>query len=69
MGCGACHTVVLMKNGEVWASGAGVFGQLGAGGRDKSAVPLRVPLADCVHRVAVGYFHNVSTRGVAAPCR
>ncbi|XP_046960114.1 uncharacterized protein LOC124530164 [Vanessa cardui] len=60
VGCGACHTVVLMKNGEVWACGAGVFGQLGGGARDKSAVPLRVPLADAVSAIAVGYFHNLA---------
>ncbi|XP_064071326.1 uncharacterized protein LOC113393459 [Vanessa tameamea] len=60
VGCGACHTVVLMKNGEVWACGAGVFGQLGGGARDKSAVPLRVPLADAATAIAVGYFHNLA---------
>ncbi|CAH0728821.1 unnamed protein product, partial [Brenthis ino] len=59
VGCGACHTVVLMKNGEVWASGAGAFGQLGGAARDKSAAPVRVPLAD-VAAVAVGYFHNLA---------
>lgn len=60
VGCGACHTVVLMKNGEVWACGAGVFGQAGQGNRNKASVPLRVPLHDPVVSIAVGYFHNVS---------
>ncbi|XP_047507145.1 uncharacterized protein LOC125051054 isoform X1 [Pieris napi] len=58
--CGACHTVVLMMNGEVWAAGAGVFGQLGTGGRDKSSVPLRVALADPAESIAAGYFHNLA---------
>ncbi|XP_045514613.1 uncharacterized protein LOC123708131 [Pieris brassicae] len=60
VGCGACHTVVLMMNGEVWAAGAGVFGQLGTGGRDKSSVPLRVALADPAESIAAGYFHNLA---------
>ncbi|CAG4941961.1 unnamed protein product [Parnassius apollo] len=57
--CGACHTAVLMKNGEVWASGAGVFGQLGSGARDKSAVPQRVLLHEPVRHLAAGYFHTL----------
>ncbi|CAB3243026.1 unnamed protein product [Arctia plantaginis] len=60
VGCGACHTVVLMKNGEVWACGAGVFGQIGQGNRNKASVPLRVPIPDTVVAIAVGYFHNVA---------
>ncbi|XP_068630740.1 uncharacterized protein [Battus philenor] len=60
VGCGACHTSVLMKNGEVWAAGAGVFGQLGGGARDKSAVPVRVPLHEPARRLAVGYFHTLA---------
>ncbi|XP_022120268.2 uncharacterized protein LOC110996748 isoform X2 [Pieris rapae] len=60
VGCGACHTVVLMMNGEVWAAGAGVFGQLGTGGRDKSSVPLRVALASPAESIAAGYFHNLA---------
>lgn len=60
VGCGSCHTVVLMKNGEVWACGAGVFGQLGQGHRDKSSVPIRVPIQEPVVAIAVGYFHTVS---------
>ncbi|XP_039749301.1 uncharacterized protein LOC120626080 [Pararge aegeria] len=60
VGCGTCHTVVLMKNGEVWASGAGVFGQLGGGNREKSSVPLRVSLTDPIEMIAVGYFHNLA---------
>ncbi|KAI5645323.1 regulator of chromosome condensation (RCC1) repeat domain-containing protein [Phthorimaea operculella] len=58
VGCGACHTIVLMMNGEVWAMGAGVFGQLGGGTREKSSLPVRVPLQDPVDMIAVGYFHN-----------
>ncbi|XP_073951548.1 uncharacterized protein [Choristoneura fumiferana] len=60
VGCGACHTVVLMKNGEVWAMGAGVFGQLGTGGREKSSLPVRVALTDPVEMIAVGYFHTLA---------
>ncbi|XP_075970698.1 uncharacterized protein LOC142973045 [Anticarsia gemmatalis] len=60
VGCGACHTVVLMKNGEVWACGAGVFGQVGQGNRNKASVPMRVPLQDPVVAIAVGYFHNLA---------
>ncbi|XP_050557466.1 uncharacterized protein LOC118261981 [Spodoptera frugiperda] len=60
VGCGACHTVVLMKNGEVWASGAGVFGQLATGARHKSSVPVRVRLQDPAKSIAVGYFHNLA---------
>lgn len=60
MGCGACHTVVLMKNGEVWACGAGVFGQLGAGSREKSSIPVRIALPEPIEMIAVGYFHTVS---------
>ncbi|XP_063532563.1 uncharacterized protein LOC134743150 [Cydia strobilella] len=59
VGCGACHTVVLTRNGEVWAMGAGVFGQLGSSARDKSSLPLRVAL-DAVENIAVGYFHNLA---------
>ncbi|CAH2075374.1 unnamed protein product, partial [Iphiclides podalirius] len=60
VGCGACHTAALMKNGEVWASGAGVFGQLGGGARDKAAAPLRVPLHEPAAAIAVGYFHSLA---------
>ncbi|CAG4937988.1 unnamed protein product [Colias eurytheme] len=59
VGCGACHTVVLMMNGEVWASGAGVFGQLGSGAREKASLPVRVAL-DSIESIAVGYFHNLA---------
>lgn len=63
--CGICHTVALLKSGEVWCFGAGVFGQLGSGRRDKSAVPVRVRLNDPVSNIAVGHFHNLAltTRG------
>lgn len=57
---GACHTIVLMKNGEVWACGASVFGQVGQGNRNKASVPLRVPLQDPVVAIAAGYFHNLA---------
>ncbi|OWR54740.1 hypothetical protein KGM_215867 [Danaus plexippus plexippus] len=60
VGCGSCHTVVLMKNGEVWSCGAGVFGQLAAGCREKSSLPLRVLIQDAVDDIAVGYFHNLA---------
>ncbi|GBP25789.1 X-linked retinitis pigmentosa GTPase regulator homolog [Eumeta japonica] len=58
--CGSCHTLALMKNGEVWAWGAGVFGQLGSGARDKASVPQRVSLTDTVDAIAAGYFHNLA---------
>ncbi|XP_013135063.1 PREDICTED: uncharacterized protein LOC106100654 [Papilio polytes] len=60
VGCGASHTVAVMKNGEVWACGAGVFGQLGGGARTKAALPVRVALPDPVTHVAVGYFHTLA---------
>ncbi|XP_013178055.1 PREDICTED: uncharacterized protein LOC106125409 [Papilio xuthus] len=63
VGCGACHTVVLMKNGEVWACGAGVFGQLGGGARAKAALPARIALPDTVTHIAVGYFHTLALTG------
>ncbi|RVE54365.1 hypothetical protein evm_000850 [Chilo suppressalis] len=60
VGCGACHTVVLMKNGEVWACGAAVFGQLGSGSREKSSLPVRVVLPEAIETIAVGYFHTLA---------
>ncbi|KAL4710486.1 hypothetical protein ACJJTC_008888 [Scirpophaga incertulas] len=60
VGCGGCHTVMLMKNGEVWACGAAVFGQLGSGNREKSSVPIKVVLPDTIETIAVGYFHTVA---------
>ncbi|KAL0892074.1 hypothetical protein ABMA27_015289 [Loxostege sticticalis] len=60
VGCGACHTVMLMRNGEVWACGAAVFGQLGSGNREKSSIPVRVTFPDAVDSIAVGYFHNLA---------
>ncbi|XP_050669019.1 uncharacterized protein LOC126968206 [Leptidea sinapis] len=58
--CGACHTVVLTVSGQLWASGAGVFGQLGGAGRDKSSRAVRVALPDPVQAIAAGYFHNLA---------
>ncbi|XP_059060300.1 uncharacterized protein LOC131853429 [Achroia grisella] len=68
VGCGACHTVVVTVGGEVWAMGAGVFGQLGGGARHKSSLPVRValpPAAGPARSLAVGYFHNLvlTTKG------
>ncbi|KAG7299743.1 hypothetical protein JYU34_016746 [Plutella xylostella] len=60
VGCGACHTAVLVMNGSVFGFGASVFGQLGLGRRDKSCVPLPVTLPDGVASIAVGYFHNLA---------
>ncbi|XP_028171094.1 uncharacterized protein LOC114360559 isoform X1 [Ostrinia furnacalis] len=60
VGCGACHTVMLMRNGEVWACGAAVFGQLGSGNREKSSVPVRITFPDAIDAIAVGYFHNLA---------
>ncbi|PZC79028.1 hypothetical protein B5X24_HaOG216979 [Helicoverpa armigera] len=60
IGCGACHSVVLTQNGEVWASGAGVFGQLGSASRQKASIPRRVVLPEPVRAIAVGYFHNLA---------
>ncbi|CAG9784994.1 unnamed protein product [Diatraea saccharalis] len=60
VGCGACHTVTLMKNGEVWACGPAIFGQLGSGNREKSSIPIRVVLPDAVEIIAAGYFHTLA---------
>ncbi|KAJ0179818.1 hypothetical protein K1T71_004409 [Dendrolimus kikuchii] len=60
VGCGACHTVMLMLNGEVFGCGAGVFGQLGSGGREKSSLPIRILLPDPIETIAVGYFHTLA---------
>ncbi|XP_053602363.1 uncharacterized protein ca [Plodia interpunctella] len=60
VGCGACHSVVLTRSGDVFASGAGVFGQLGSGARHKATVPLRVAMPQSAVAIAVGYFHNLA---------
>ncbi|VVC97249.1 unnamed protein product [Leptidea sinapis] len=53
--CGVWETPHI----ALWASGAGVFGQLGGAGRDKSSRAVRVALPDPVQAIAAGYFHNV----------
>lgn len=60
VGCGACHSVLLTRGGELWACGASVFGQLGTGQRGKASLPVRVALHEPVRALAAGYFHNLA---------
>ena len=41
--CGIFHTLVLLENGEVSASGGNSFGQLGVGNKESSSVFIKIP--------------------------
>ncbi|KAH0535397.1 uncharacterized protein LOC123267719 [Cotesia glomerata] len=58
---GHAHTLALSAEGQVYAFGCNIFGQLGTGSNVKSSVPavinlLPEPMVD----IASGYFHNLA---------
>ncbi|KAL1110115.1 hypothetical protein AAG570_008192 [Ranatra chinensis] len=57
---GHAHTLFLDVNGNVWACGSSVFGQLGTGANIKSSIPLQVfGLPEKIINLSTGYFHSV----------
>ena len=57
---GEFHTLVLKKDGSVWAYGRNDRGQLGDGSVTDSSVPVRVPGLDNVNAIAAGESHSVA---------
>ncbi len=58
------HTMILKKNGELWAVGRNNFGQLGDGSTDDQWTPIEVKTADGsamtgVAQVSAGNFHTI----------
>jgi len=58
--CGWAHTLVLMTNGETYASGYGDKAQLGTGTRANSGAYVRCQLDRCVVAVAAGLNHSIA---------
>ena len=54
------HSLILDKNGHVWASGRNVFGQLGTNSTVNSNVPLRVPGLENIKVISRGYDHSMA---------
>ncbi len=57
---GASHTVVLRKDGSVWAWGDNFWGELGNGRRRVGDVPAPVPGLPRIVAVAAGYLHSLA---------
>ena len=55
---GAFHSLVLMQNGSVWATGRNMFGQLGDGSRETQTAFTEV-VTDGAHAVAAGHSHSI----------
>ncbi|XP_038063242.1 E3 ubiquitin-protein ligase MYCBP2-like [Patiria miniata] len=57
--CGLHHTVVLLKNGEVYGFGLGNHGQLGQGDSGSRTAPVQLQVPETVVQVAAGSNHTV----------
>ncbi len=60
---GYAHSLVLSTDGEVWAFGCGLFGQMGGGHNRKCSVPTKVASLSGVRLVASGFFHCLAVTG------
>jgi hypothetical protein len=54
---GFAHSLALSAEGEVYAFGLGLFGQMGSGATAKATRPYQVVLPGPVRLIATGYFH------------
>ncbi|XP_071950592.1 E3 ubiquitin-protein ligase MYCBP2-like isoform X2 [Antedon mediterranea] len=57
--CGSYHTVVLLRNGDVYTFGMGNHGQLGQGDSENRYSPCRVPVTEPITQIAAGNHHTV----------
>ncbi|XP_072534564.1 probable E3 ubiquitin-protein ligase HERC4 [Salminus brasiliensis] len=58
--CGAAHTAVLTKNGEVYTFGDGTYGQLGHNSSNKELLPRKVvDLDGAAKQVTCGSYHTL----------
>ncbi|XP_033631426.1 E3 ubiquitin-protein ligase MYCBP2-like isoform X2 [Asterias rubens] len=57
--CGLHHSVVLLKNGEVYGFGLGNHGQLGQGDSGSRTAPVQLQVPEAVTQVAAGSNHTV----------
>ncbi len=60
---GGGHTLMLRKDGTVWAWGNNRFGQLGDGTNEDRYSPVQVSGLSDVIAVACGYAHSIAIRG------
>jgi hypothetical protein len=68
--CGEFHTMIVLKNGEVYGFGYNGSGQLGLGHKENTSIPQRVPVlsnraanGDKITSVSCGYYHTVCITG------
>ena len=59
---GSWHTLVLKKDGTVWAFGLNVSGQLGIGSHDDSLVPVQVSNLNNIIAIAAAQAHSLALR-------
>lgn len=58
---GHAHTLALSVDGEIYAFGCNIFGQLGIGNNIKSSYPVKITLlSEPICEIASGYFHNLA---------
>ncbi|XP_057334647.1 uncharacterized protein LOC130673595 [Microplitis mediator] len=58
---GHAHTLALSAEGQVYAFGCNIFGQLGTGNNIKSSLPVVINLLpEPMTDIASGYFHNLA---------
>lgn len=56
------RTVILKKDGTVWAWGQNGFGQLGNGSFEHSAIPVKVKNLDNIIQISANYDFNLALR-------
>jgi hypothetical protein len=52
--CGGYHTMALNSDGEIYAFGAGVYGECGYGENKDTSVPKRVDLPKTADEIVIG---------------
>ncbi|KAK0180736.1 hypothetical protein PV327_003090 [Microctonus hyperodae] len=58
---GYAHTLTLSADGDVYAFGCNILGQLGIGNNIKSLLPVKINLLpEPISEIATGYFHNLA---------
>ncbi|KAK0092550.1 hypothetical protein PV326_001178 [Microctonus aethiopoides] len=58
---GYAHTLTLSVDGDIYAFGCNILGQLGNGNNIKSLLPIKITLLpEPISEIATGYFHNLA---------
>jgi alpha-tubulin suppressor-like RCC1 family protein len=61
--CGACHSIVLTKDGLVYAFGDNSVGQLGLGILQSTTYPTLIPKLKDIIQISTGFCHTLANDG------